>query len=66
MKKFYLVYNVKEEKVYGSFDTLDEAVENAEHLAESNVEKEFYICSGLYGYKSRVIVTKPEFLLLDS
>jgi hypothetical protein len=66
MKNFYLVYNVKENKVYGSFSTTDEAIEYAKELAESNVGKELYVCSGLYGYSSRIIVTEPEFICLES
>jgi hypothetical protein len=60
------VYNVEEGKIYGSFNTADEAIELAETLATENVEKEYYICSALYGYKTRVIVTRPELVFTES
>jgi hypothetical protein len=67
MKNFYLVYNVEENKVYGSFSTTDEAIEYAKKLAESNAgRREFYVCSGLYGYGSKIIVTEPEFICLEN
>jgi hypothetical protein len=66
MKNFYLVYNVEENKVYDSFNTTDEAVQYAKELAEINTGKEYYICSGLYGYSSRIIITEPEFICLES
>jgi hypothetical protein len=67
MKNFYLVYNVEENQVYGSFDTTDEAIKSAKKLAENNAgKKEFYVCSGLYGYSSRIIITEPEFICLES
>jgi hypothetical protein len=66
MKNFYLVYNVEENKVYGSFSTTDNATKCAKELAESNPGKEFYVCGGLYGYSSRIIVTEPEFICLES
>jgi hypothetical protein len=66
VKNFYLVYNVDEGKIYGSFNTADEAIELAETLATENVEKEFCICSPLYGYKTRVVVTRPELVFPES
>jgi hypothetical protein len=66
MKNFYLVYNVEENKVYGSFNITDEAVQYAKELAEINTGKEFYVCAGLYGYSSRIIITQPEFICLES
>jgi hypothetical protein len=66
MKNFYLVYNVEENKVYGSFNTTDEAIEYAKKLAENNAgRREFYVCAGLYGYSSRIIITQPEFIVLE-
>jgi hypothetical protein len=66
MKNFYLVYGVETNYVFGSYDTTDEAIEHAKKLAENNAGKEYYVCSGLYGYSSRIIVTEPEFICLES
>jgi hypothetical protein len=66
MKNFYLVYGTDANHVFGLFDTTDEAIEYAKEIAGLNSGKEYYVCSGLYGYSSRVIVTEPEFICLES
>jgi hypothetical protein len=66
MKNFYLVYGAETNQVFGIYDTTDKAIECAKERAENNAGKEYYICSGLYGYSSRIIVTEPEFIVLEN
>jgi hypothetical protein len=66
MKNFYLVYSVENNQVFGLYDTTEEAIGRAKNLAENDCGKEYYVCSGLYGYSSRIIITEPEFICLES
>jgi hypothetical protein len=66
MKNFYLVYNVETNRVFGLYDTTEEAIEKAKKQAESDCGNKYYVCSGLYGYAAKMIITEPEFFALEN
>jgi hypothetical protein len=65
MKKFYLVYSIDYNKAFGTFSTIDEAIKYAEKLAEENIGREYYVCSGLYRYSSiATTIIEPQCFIL--